>query len=153
MGEEGDAGGGGGGRGYYSLSVIVLYIFAADIWLAVIPTWTDFQGRHSLKQRRTRRGIFATTKRSGHWSKRPPASCGSSTGMVRASTTESIILDCPLGLPTVTPHLPLPLTREQGGGACWGRWAPQVTSPPIPYIFLCSPVPFGSWRTPGLSIP
>ena len=31
--------------------------------------------------------------------------------------------------------------------------APQVTSQPLSSIFLCSPLPSGTWRTPGLSIP
>ena len=28
-----------------------------------------------------------------------------------------------------------------------------ITSRPISHIFLCSPLPSGTWRTPGLSIP
>ena len=32
-------------------------------------------------------------------------------------------------------------------------WAPQMTSQPIPTIFLCSPLPSGTWWTPSLSIP
>ena len=31
--------------------------------------------------------------------------------------------------------------------------APQVISQPVSSIFLCSPLPYGTWRTPGLSIP
>ena len=31
--------------------------------------------------------------------------------------------------------------------------APQMTSQPVSSIFLCSPLPSGTWRTPGLSIP
>ena len=31
--------------------------------------------------------------------------------------------------------------------------APQMTSQLVPSIFLCSPLPSGAWRTPGLSIP
>ena len=30
--------------------------------------------------------------------------------------------------------------------------APQMTSQPVPSSFLCSPLPWGTWRTPGLSI-
>ena len=31
--------------------------------------------------------------------------------------------------------------------------APQMTLQPVSSIFLCSPLPFRTWRTPGLSIP
>ena len=31
--------------------------------------------------------------------------------------------------------------------------APQMISPPVSPIFPCSPLPPGTWRTPGLSIP
>ena len=31
--------------------------------------------------------------------------------------------------------------------------APQTTSQPVSSIFLCSPLPSGTWQTPGLSIP
>ena len=31
--------------------------------------------------------------------------------------------------------------------------APQVISQPVSAIFFCSPLPPGTWRTPGLSIP
>ena len=31
--------------------------------------------------------------------------------------------------------------------------APQITSQPVLSIFLCSQLPSGTWRTPGLSIP
>ena len=31
--------------------------------------------------------------------------------------------------------------------------APQITSQPVSFIFLCSPQPSGTWWTPGLSIP
>ena len=31
--------------------------------------------------------------------------------------------------------------------------APQITSKPVSSIFLCSPLPSGTWRTPSLSIP
>ena len=31
--------------------------------------------------------------------------------------------------------------------------APQMMSQPVSDIFLCSPLPSGTWRTPGLSIP
>ena len=31
--------------------------------------------------------------------------------------------------------------------------APQMISQPVPSIFPCSPLPSGTWRTPGLSIP
>ena len=31
--------------------------------------------------------------------------------------------------------------------------APQTTSQPVSSIVLCSPLPSGTWRTPGLSIP
>ena len=31
-------------------------------------------------------------------------------------------------------------------------WAPQVTSQPVSSTFLCSPLPSGTWRTPGSSI-
>ena len=31
-------------------------------------------------------------------------------------------------------------------------WVPQMTSQPVSSIFLCSPLPSGTWRTPGLSI-
>ena len=40
-----------------------------------------------------------------------------------------------------------PLTMGAGGGA------PQMTSQPVSSIFLCSALPSGAWRTPGLSIP
>ena len=30
-------------------------------------------------------------------------------------------------------------------------WAPQITSLPVSSIFPCSPLPSGTWRTPGLS--
>ena len=32
-------------------------------------------------------------------------------------------------------------------------WASQLTSQPVFSSFLCSPLPSGTWRTPGLSIP
>ena len=32
-------------------------------------------------------------------------------------------------------------------------WAPQMTSQPVSFIFLCSQLTFGTWQTPGLSIP
>ena len=35
----------------------------------------------------------------------------------------------------------------------WVVEAPQMTSQPFPYIFLCFPLPSGTWRTPSLSIP
>ena len=31
--------------------------------------------------------------------------------------------------------------------------APKMTSQPVSSIFLCSPLPSGTWRTPGMSIP
>ena len=31
--------------------------------------------------------------------------------------------------------------------------APQMISQPVSSIFPCSPLPFGTWRTPGLPIP
>ena len=31
--------------------------------------------------------------------------------------------------------------------------APQMISQPVSSIFLCSPLPFGTWQTPGLSMP
>ena len=31
--------------------------------------------------------------------------------------------------------------------------APQTTSQPVSSVFLCSPLPFRTWRTPSLSIP
>ena len=44
-----------------------------------------------------------------------------------------------------SPHLIYPLTARVVG-------APQMTSQPVPSVFLCSPPPAGTWRTPGLSI-
>ena len=41
---------------------------------------------------------------------------------------------------------PLPLPRGSVG-------APTITSQPVSSIFLCSPLPSGTWRTPGLSNP
>ena len=32
-------------------------------------------------------------------------------------------------------------------------WAPQMISQPVSAFLLCSPLPSGTWRTPGLSIP
>ena len=32
-------------------------------------------------------------------------------------------------------------------------WAPQMISQPVSSSSLCSPLPSGTWRTPGLSIP
>ena len=43
-------------------------------------------------------------------------------------------------------HLINPLTVRVVG-------APQIISQPVSSIFLCSPLPSGTWRTPGLSIP
>ena len=34
-----------------------------------------------------------------------------------------------------------------------GRWGSQMISQPVSSISLCSPLPPGTWRTPGLSIP
>ena len=39
-----------------------------------------------------------------------------------------------------------PLTARVGG-------APKIISQPVFSIFPCSPLPSGTWRTPGLSIP
>ena len=33
-----------------------------------------------------------------------------------------------------------------------GRWGPQMISQTVSSIFPCSPLPSGTWRTPGLSI-
>ena len=43
-------------------------------------------------------------------------------------------------------HLICPLTARVVG-------APQIISQPVSSIFPCSPLPSGTWRTPGLSIP
>ena len=43
-------------------------------------------------------------------------------------------------------HLHLPLTAGMVG-------APQMTPQPVSSIFLCSPLPSGTWWTPGLSVP
>ena len=43
-------------------------------------------------------------------------------------------------------HLIYPLTARIVG-------APQMSSQPVSSIFLCSPLPSGTWQTPGLSVP
>ena len=45
-----------------------------------------------------------------------------------------------------SPSFTYPLTERDVG-------APQMTSQPVFSNFLCSPLPSGTWRTPGLSIP
>ena len=45
-------------------------------------------------------------------------------------------------------HLIYPLTVKVAGAR-----APQMISQPVSSIFPCSPLPPGTWRTPGLSIP
>ena len=49
-------------------------------------------------------------------------------------------------LMTFTFSLPIPSLQGFLG-------APQITSQPVSSIFLCSPLPSGSWQTPGLFIP
>ena len=43
-------------------------------------------------------------------------------------------------------HLNYPLTARV-------VWAPQMISQPVSSISPCSPLPSGTWRTPGLSVP
>ena len=52
---------------------------------------------------------------------------------------------CALCIPSSS-HLIYPLIARVIG-------APQMISQPVSSIFPCSPLPSGTWRTPGLSIP
>ena len=61
-------------------------------------------------------------------------------------TTESLTIDAACKAVFYLIIIICPLTTEVIG-------APQMILKPVFSVFLCSPLPSGTWRTPGLSIP